>query len=74
MICGVSLFLAGSAPSVTRFRVVLSELGYGLVENCSEANSHFQWRTRAADRVSTLELEGCDIINGLNKGKEDGYD
>ena len=70
----VIFLTAESAPSVARFRVVLSELGYGLVENCFEGNLHFQWRTRAADRVSTLELEGCDIINGLNKGKEDGYD
>ena len=65
---------AESAPSVARFRVALSVLGSCLVENCSEANFHFQWRTRAADRVLTLELEGCDIINGLNQGKEDGYD
>ena len=41
-------------------------------ENCSEENSHFQWRTRVADQFSTLELEGCDIISVLNKGKEDG--
>ena len=40
----VIFLTAESAPSVARFRVVLSELGYGLVENCSEWNSHFGWR------------------------------
>ena len=32
---------------MARFRVVLSELRYGLVENCSEVNSHYGGRSDA---------------------------
>ena len=50
----VIFLTAESASSAARFRVVLSELRYGLVENCSEWNSHF----RAVGRTHGMRPSG----------------
>ena len=61
---------AESAPSVARFRVVLSELRYGLVENCSEVNSHFGWRWVGRMNAPAQDIGGGGKLWGAMRRAE----